>query len=151
MDIFLEKYDLIFKEFAKGKPMVLSSAENNKVTSRMMSIVVVDRAFYFQTDKTFKKYQQLINNPQVALCSGNISIEGICEEIGHPLDHVSFCEIYKECFCSSFNKYSSLKNERLFVVKPMYVKRWVYIEGAPFMEVLDIKNRRYHLTKYEGV
>lgn len=46
---------------------------------------------------------------------------------------------------------SSLQNERLFVVKPMYVERWVYIDGVPFMEIFDVENQEYKLTKYEGV
>ena len=46
-------------EFNNGKTMVLSSSENDKVTSRMMSVVCVDGLLYFQTDKTFRKYHQL--------------------------------------------------------------------------------------------
>ena len=66
--MFKEKFEEFLTEFNKGKTMVLSSSENNKVTSRMMSIVCINGLFYFQTDKTFRKYHQLISNPQVALC-----------------------------------------------------------------------------------
>ena len=150
MGIFEEKYNDFWTEFGNGKTMVLSSSENNKVSSRMMSVVCINKSFYFQTDKMLKKYHQLISNPQVALCIDNIQIEGVCEEIGHPMDNDSFCNTYKECFEGSFNRYSSLKNERLFVVKPMYIERWVYIEGVPFMETFDVTNSEYKLTKYEG-
>ena len=74
---FDEKYNNFFDEFGKGKAMVLSSSENNIVSSRMMSVVQANGLFYFQTDKTFRKYSQLIANPQVALCINNIQIEGI--------------------------------------------------------------------------
>lgn len=151
MSVFKEKYEDLLLEFNKGKTMVLSTAENNKVSSRMMSIVCFDGLFYFQTDKTFKKYNQLISNPQVALCAENISIEGVCKEIGHPIDNAAFCKVYKELFAGSFNKYSSLKNERLFVVKPIYVERWRYIDGVPFIEIFNVENEEYELTKYEGV
>ena len=106
MSIFKDKYEKLLIEFNKGKTMVLSSAENNKVSSRMMSIAYFDGLFYFQTDKTFKKYNQLVNNPYVALCTDNIQIEGICKELGHPLDNPAFCKVYKDVFFSSFNKYS---------------------------------------------
>ena len=149
MSVFKEKFEEFLIEFKKGKTMVLSSSENNKVTSRMMSIVCIDGLFYFQTDKTFRKYHQLISNPQVALCIENIQIEGVCEEIGHPMDNDLFCSLYRECFGG--NRYCSLKNERLFVVKPSYIERWKYIDGAPYMEIFDIEKQEYELVKYEGV
>ena len=151
MDTFFDRYNNFLIEFGKGKPMVLSSSENDKVTSRMMSVVQSDGLFYFQTDKTFRKYCQLVNNPQVALCINNIQIEGTCEEIGHPTDCSFFCNIYQECFSGSYRRYSSLKNERLFVVKPTYVERWLYIDDIPFMEVFDIEKQMHKLIKYEGV
>ena len=57
--MFREKYKEFVMEFNNGKTMVLSSSENDKVTSRMMSVVCVDGLLYFQTDKTFRKYHQL--------------------------------------------------------------------------------------------
>lgn len=33
----------------------------------------------------------------------------------------------------------------------MYVERWVYIEGVPFMETFDAKNEEYSLDKYVGL
>jgi len=151
MSVLKEKLEKLYKEFHKGKTMVLSSSENNKVTSRMMSIVCINGLFYFQTDKTFRKYHQLIRNPQVALCTENIQIEGVCEEIGHPMDNDLFCDKYRECFRNAFTRYSSLKNERLFVVKPTYVERWIYIDEVPFMEILDIEKQKYELRKYESI
>ena len=151
MSVFKENFEEFLMEFSKGKKMVLSSSANNIVSSRMMSVVCNNGLFYFQTDKTFRKYSQLIGNPHIALCAENIQIEGICTEIGHPMDNVWFCNTYKECFGSSFRKYSSLKNERLFVVTPIYVERWIYIDAVPFIETFDIENQEYKLIKYEGV
>lgn len=130
--------------------MVLSSSENGRVSSRMMSVVFFDGCFYFQTDKTLRKYHQLISNPHVALCADNLQIEGICEDIGHPMDNVMFCKAYQESFHGSYNRYSSLRNERLFVVKPTHVERWLYIGGVPFLETYDIEQQQYDLTEYIG-
>lgn len=77
MNEFLNKYNDFLPAFYKGKTMVLSSCEDNKVSSRMMSIVCIDGMFYFQTDMNFRKYRELIHNPQVALCIDNIQIEGV--------------------------------------------------------------------------
>lgn len=151
MRLFREKYEAFLAEFGKGKAMVLSSSADNRVSSRMMSVVCNDGLFYFQTDKNFRKYYQLINNPYVALCTENIQIEGVCTEIGNPMDNTVFCNVYKECFSGSFKKYTLLKNERLFIVTPTFVERWLYIDTVPFIETFHIEAKEYKLSKYEGV
>ena len=110
MEDFQAKWAAFWKKFGSGRKMVLSTSANNRVTSRMMSMVQKDGILYFQTDKTFLKYQQLQENHNVALCMDNIQIEGICNEIGHPLEKEEFISLYKEYFPSSFRKYSSLGN-----------------------------------------
>lgn len=55
MDLFMEHHDR-FLRILEREEMVLSSAEHNEVTSGMMSIVCMNGSFYFQTDKTFRKY-----------------------------------------------------------------------------------------------
>lgn len=39
--------------------MVLSTSLHDEVTSRMMSFIIQDEKFYFQTDNRFRKYAQL--------------------------------------------------------------------------------------------
>ena len=151
MSRFREKYESFLAEFAKGKTMVLSSFDDGKVSSRMMSVVCIYGAFYFQTDRTFRKYRQLIGNPQAALCIDNIQIEGICKETGHPMDNPLFCKVFEECFGGSFRAYSSLENERCFVLEPEYAQRWVYRNNVPFIEVFDIKKQEYEISEYRGI
>lgn len=139
-----------WQEFGESKKMVLSTAVNDVVTSRMMSVIHLNNQLYFQTDHTFRKYEQLKKNPHVALCIDNIQIEGFCKEIGIPAQNAEFCKAYQECFASSFHRYTLLKNERLFVVLPTFIERWVYMEGVPYMQILDIKNRKYLLKQYLG-
>lgn len=150
MNAFTEKYENLLIEFSNGKTMVLSSSENDRVSSRMMSIVCFDGLFYFQTDKTSRKYHQLISNPKVALCADNIQIEGTCKEIGRPLNNTRFCNIYKKCFDGSFHRYSSLQNERVFTVTPTRVERWLYIGSVPFIETYNIEKQQYELMEYKG-
>ena len=150
MNCFSDKIILFFSDFGKGRKMVLSSSENNRVSSRMMSIVQIDGIFYFQTDITMKKYHQITSNPNVALCIDNIQIEGICEEKGHPLKNADFCSVFQECFKGSFDAYSSLKNERLFAVKPVYIERWIYKDGIPYVETFDVNTLQYSLDRYSG-
>ncbi|MCM1022505.1 MAG: pyridoxamine 5'-phosphate oxidase family protein [Prevotella sp.] len=151
MNTFSQRYEAFLSEFGKGRKMVLSTSENNRVSSRMMSVVQINGTFYFQTDIMFNKYHQIISNPNAALCIDNIQIEGICKEIGHPLQSAPFCDSFQECFKGSFDAYSSLKNERLFAVEPMYIERWIYKDDVPYIETFDIKKKEHKLTGYIGV
>lgn len=151
MNTFTTKYRAFLSEFGKGRKMVLSTSENNRVSSRMMSVVQIDGIFYFQTDITFHKYHQIVRNPNVALCIDNIQIEGVCEEIGQPLQFAPFCDVFQECFKGSYDAYSSLENERLFAVKPMYVERWIYENGTPYIETFDIITQEHKSKRYTGV
>ena len=150
MELFEERIEEFFSDFGKGRKMVLSTSENDRVSSRMMSVVQINGKFWFQTDKKLKKYHQLSINQNVALCIDNIQIEGICEELGHPLDNPVFCSVFQECFKGSFDAYTSLKNERLFVVKPVYIERWIYKNGSPYIESFCFENNQYRFEKYSG-
>ena len=46
----------------------------------------LEGSLYFQTDKGMRKYKDIKGNPNVALCFSNIQLEGICEEIGRPIE-----------------------------------------------------------------
>lgn len=151
MNDFENQFAAFLNEFGRRKQMVLSTSLNDQVTSRMMSVIQKDGNFYFQTDKTFRKYNQLIQNKNIALCIDNIQIEGICTELGHPLEDSAFSTLYKECFSGSFEKYSSLGNEVLFMVTPLYVERWIYRNGVPFVETFNVVKKEYHLYEYKSV
>lgn len=151
MNLFLEKYNAFLMEFGQGRKMVLSTSENDKVSSRMMSVIQINGKFCFQTDTELRKYRQLTVNHNVALCIDNIQIEGVCEEEGRPLDNTYFSNRFQKCFKGSFDAYSSLKNERLFVVKPLFIERWIYKDGIPYIETFDVEKQRYSCEEYIGV
>ena len=81
MGDYEDRMESFFADFGKGRKMVLSTSENDRVSSRMMSVVRIDGEFYFQTDRKLRKYHQLSANPHVALCIDNIQIEGSCREL----------------------------------------------------------------------
>ncbi len=150
MDQFEDRLSAFFHDYGKGRKMVLSTSENNRVSSRMMSVVQIDGDFYFQTDIKLRKYRQLLENENVALCIDNIQVEGVCRELGHPLEHPAFCQAFQECFKGSYDAYTSLKDERLFVVKPFYIERWIYKNGSPYIEIFCYENKKYSFEKYNG-
>ena len=148
---YKEAYENFYKELGESKKMVLSTSLNDIVTSRMMSIVILNKKLYFQTDRTIRKYRQLKANSNVSLCADNIQIEGHCKEVGTPLENAEFTNAYKRCFPSSYARYTSLENERLFEVIPTFIGRWLYIDGVPYMEIFDVTNNKYSLNQYVGV
>jgi len=143
-----EAYARLLEEFGQGKPMVLSTAEDGRVSSRMMSVIRLDGQFYFQTDAEMKKYAQLKANPRAALCIGNLQIEGICKELGHPNDLPAFSALYREVYPGSHERYSGLENERVFRLTPTLIERWLYIEGEPYIETMDFAGKTYRLIPY---
>lgn len=145
---FKEAYVQFLREFGAGRPMVVSTSLHDRVTSRMLSVVLMDGKFYFQTDKTFRKYHQIKGNPNIALCIDNIQVEGRCEETGTPMENAAFCEVYRACFRSSFERYSPLENERVFAVTPTFIERWHYINGVPYIETFELENEIHTLTPY---
>ncbi len=148
---FQEKLESFYSDFGSGKTMVLSTSADGIVSSRMMSVVLIDGKFFFQTDKELRKYSQLKNNKNVALCIDNIQIEGVSEEIGHPLKNTDFCDAFMACFKGSYDAYTSLDNERLFSVDPLFIERWVYADGKPFVETFDITKGEYCFKEYKGI
>lgn len=148
---FDEQCGALFREIGESRKMVLSTSAGDCVTSRMMSIVVFHGKFYFQTDKTFRKYEQLQKNPRAALCFDNFQIEGRCENLGHPSNHSEFCCLYEKNFPGSFKRYTPLTHERLFVLDPAYVKKWIYEVGEPFEEIYDFVHGTYEKRKYVGI
>ncbi|MBQ4363918.1 MAG: pyridoxamine 5'-phosphate oxidase family protein [Oscillospiraceae bacterium] len=150
MDMFEEKYEKFLSDVGESRIMVLSTSENDVVSSRMMSVVRIGDRFFFQTDILLRKYRQIKTNPHVALCADNIQIEGICEEMGHPLDDAGFRESFAKHFKGSFDAYTGLHNERLFVISPVYVQRWVYDHGVPYIESFDVAGKNYSFRKYES-
>lgn len=150
MGYFEQETDRLFEALKEYGNMVLSTSLHDRITSRMMSVVVKDQAFYFQTDRTFRKYAQLIQNPSAALCMDNIQVEGTCEEIGSPKDHEFFCEVFRMHFSSSYERYTHLEDERLFIVRPCYIQKWIYEEGKPMVERFDFDCKRYEKEAYHG-
>lgn len=144
-----EKLNEIFEQIGNHAKLVLATSQLDRVSARNMSFIIYDHIFYFQTDKTFRKYQDIRVNSKVALCLDNIQIEGICEDIGHPLDNEEFSSQFKCHFLSSFESYSQLENERLLIVKPTFIQRWNYVNGKPIIEQLYINEKKYHEQEYD--
>ena len=144
---FAEAYHRFWKEFGTHKKMVLSSSKDDVVSSRMMSIVCIGEKL-FQTDKTFRKYEQIKNNPNVSLCIDNIQIDGTCYEVNPPSWNKEFSQAYQKYYPFSYEHYSSLESECVFEVTANFIERWHYSNETPWIEQIDIKHKRYSMKEY---
>jgi len=151
MNEFKLRYTALLEELGDHKKMVLSTSLHDHVTSRMMSLILTDGRFYFQTDTDFRKSEQIRQNPRVSLCWENIQLEGVCSEIGHPTANQCFCELFEKYYPGSFRYYTHLDSERLFVIAPTYIKKWVYDDKIPYTEVFDVAKENYMKTAYKSV
>lgn len=145
---FAQQKNLFFRQLGEHGCMVLSTSLHDDVTSRMMSFIIQDGKFYFQTDKRFRKYTQLKGNSRVSLCRDNMAVEGICSEIGKPSDFPAFCELYQKYFSASYQRYTGMEEERLFVVIPARLEKWIYEDNQPYMEILDFQSQTYEKVRY---
>lgn len=143
-----QKAQQLWQEVGEAAKMVLSTSCKDRVSSRTMSVVQVNGIFYFQTDRMLPKYEQLKNNPRAALCMGNIQLEGVCKELGHPLENPAFCGLYQKHFANSFERYSFLQEERVFAFTPTFCERWLYVDGIPHIERFDFEKGEYMMGEY---
>lgn len=87
--ITCDTYELkeeIITMLEREKHIVLATCSDGHVTARTISHVNAGMDIFFQTDKRFLKVEQILKNPRVALCAGNLQIEGIAKLEGHPSD-----------------------------------------------------------------
>lgn len=142
-EIFEVKFRELFDRLGESRIMVLATGDGSRISARSMSVVIYDNNFFFQTDRTFVKYRQLMMNKNAALCCENISVEGTAEEIGRPVENERFCRLYKQHFEGSYNAYSELENEVVFRLTPKLIKMWIYENGLPYVEIYDVESQTY--------
>lgn len=143
MRSFDEKLPALWTKIGTHGIMTLSTCSANRVTSRSMSMVVIDGRFYCQTDQTYLKFRQISENPNVAVCHKNFSIEGTCRCIGKPLENDFFIDAFKKYFYGSYKAYSDLQNEVLLEIVPTLIYSWNYKLTKPYMEYFDFVNFIY--------
>ena len=139
---------MVFQQLGESKKMVLSTSVDNHVTSRMMSVIIIDGNFYFQTDRKSRKFEQIAENPKAALCVDNVQVEGECREVGQPSENRDFCTLYEKYYPNSYKTYTFLADERLICLKPTLIKRWIYEEGKPYEEIFDFQKGSYEKKAY---
>ena len=150
---FHDKAAAIYERLCKAKHLVVATSQDDRVTARMMSCVIIDGMIYFQTDQQSDKYRQLTANPMVAMCVDNIQIEGIASVHGPSLDpqNKPFAQAYALHHKTSFDIYSSLPDTVLVKVTPTKITLWEYEGKEPYRAFFNLEkqtfSKEYYLSK----
>lgn len=139
----MDKFQSLWQKIGKSGVMILSTCSDNRVTSRAMSVVVIDGKFYCQTDERYLKCRQIKANPKVSLCINNFSIEGECYIIGKPSENSFFIDKMKEYFSDAVSRWSKLPTECVLEITPKLVSSWIYEDNKPYIERWNFENSNY--------
>lgn len=146
----LEKEAINF--ITTNKKMVLATCSENRVTARTMSIINDELLIYFQTDQAFIKYRQIKANPNVALSTGNMQLEGVATPTCQPLENPFFVENYQKHHQSAFQLYSHLEENVIIEVQPILITFWKYDQDhKPYRDFLNITQQIAYREKYQKV
>lgn len=137
------EFQQLWRKIGSHGIMVLSSCAENRVTSRAMSVVVVDGKFYCQTDRRYLKCRQIMANPNVSLCVNNFSIEGECRIMGKPLENEFFINAMQEHFPDAVSRWSEFSTECVLEIMPKLVSAWIYEDNKPYIERWNFENSSY--------
>ena len=135
----------VVQQLGKAKHMVLATCAGNRVTARTMSCVADDLTVYCQTLDSYTKCRQIAQNPNVALCAGNLQIEGRATIEGHPLSagNERFVELFKAAHRGSFERYSALEGEVVLRVEVTRATLWKYgLSGGSYRDFLEVTERK---------
>ncbi|MEG1482196.1 GyrI-like domain-containing protein [Clostridium sp.] len=147
---FDDRVSNIFNTIGNKSTMVLSTSSNDIVTSRNMSIIVINNKFYFQTALEFTKCKQIENNKHVALCINNIQIEGtVTNNFSIYSNEASeFKSLYKNLNKNSYDAYSKLMGNRVFEISPSKISTYNYESNDVYLEFIDFINKFAYKKPY---
>ncbi|WP_276905416.1 pyridoxamine 5'-phosphate oxidase family protein [Faecalibaculum rodentium] len=117
---------ILWEKLGEWKIMALASCEDDYPMVRNISAIMYDGKIWFKTDRNFRKTQQLIANPRVALCWNGVQMEGLAEICGLVVEEPGrvFEKKYREYLWQSYNRYSHEDTEILVCVEPRFVEIW---------------------------
>ena len=133
----------LWKDIGESTVAVLSTCSDDRVTSRKMSMVIINGKFYCQTNKDYLKCRQISENPNVSLCFGTYTVEGVCTIKGKPFDDSVFISAMKKAYPDAVKRWSALPEERILEIKPTLVRSWIYEDDIPYIETWDLADDTY--------
>ena len=123
-------------EIQKHDHGILATSDGEYVTARKVRLVADRLTIYCFTDRRSRKYQQIMANPNVAIATDNIQIEGLAPLKGHPLDeeNAGFLRAYKEMRPEAYERSSrrhfpNRPEGRVIEITPRRIMLWSLTES----------------------
>lgn len=149
---FEDAVKLMFDTLGDWKIMALASSLNDHVTVRNVSCLFYNEKIYFKTDKNFRKTEQLLKNPHIAMCWSGIQIEGVARNCGLVSEEPNLCfqKRFDRFLKHSYNAYSHEDTEIIIEVAPKRVQVWDTNENQYARQIsIDFENQAVKATPYD--
>lgn len=112
----------------------LATGENNNITMRAISPIMIESDIYFYTGNTSEKYMQMKANPNVAFSIGPLGLyygQGEVEFLGSVLDEKNkkLKEIYKNKYKDAFEIAApgeDINTNEFVKIKLTILKEWIW-------------------------
>lgn len=117
------------------------------VCAAQMCLVNDGLKVYIQTDKTFEKVKNILENPNVAINCGAYYFKGKAKILGHPKDNEIFMKKIEQKHPETFKSYTTLPNEVLIEVTLTECKIWGIdssenVHNQKAMAIVDLVNKK---------
>lgn len=102
--------------------------------------------------RILERHNSYLKNPQVALCTGGVQVEGIAKNLGLVVNEEGrrFEKLYKKYLWQSYNAYSHEESEILIEVTPKFVEIWDEDENRyAFQTFIDFDKQTVKIKKYD--
>lgn len=132
---------------------ILATTKDNHVTARRMRLIPDGLTLYAWTDSRSMKIEQIKSNPNVAVVTGFIQIEGKATLQGHPLkpENRDYIEAYKRKLPESYEKvekptFETVKHIEVIKITPNRISMPSMADTFS-KDVLDVeKGKAYRFT-----
>ena len=137
---FETKKNEFFERLGETCYMVMATCHNDYPMASTMTCLVFDDAIWMQTDKKFPKYDQLLNNPKVALVKNATQIEGTAK----------LSRLMKKHHPESYEMYSTVDTEVVIKVTPHKAIDWLYEAGDSSIYHIDFTKQEISVQTYKN-
>ena len=131
-----------FLDNRENRTMVLATSCDNRVTARYVLVASQGLDMYFFTWGHSRKCDQIRKNPRVALCTGQVQVEGTAEILGGLTD-----EVTKESAAILINQYPEAvarwqdrPNMVIIRVRPTFAMTGASSTDERSLDYLDLEN-----------
>lgn len=132
MEVNLERFEETLKT---AETVVLATSRNDAVSVRPVSIMNIGLRIFVRTSGSSRKAQDMMANPNVAICVGNFYCTGRAKSLGSLFDgrNSEIKAAYSARYPGAFSEEDEFiqADEQFFEISVEKVSEWIYENGAP--------------------